>query len=82
MSGGWLDPDIIRAFKFFGTVSLNMVISIFLGFLAGRWIDHRLGTEPWFASAGFVLGAAAGFWGVYKLGIEEYTRDGRGGRKQ
>ena len=31
----------------YGTVGLEVVLSIVFGVLAGRWLDGKLGTEPW-----------------------------------
>lgn len=70
--GGWFDPELLRAFRFFGTVSLNIVISVFLGFYIGRLLDAKLGTDPWLGMLGFILGAGAGFLGVYRLSASEF----------
>ncbi|MEW6300817.1 MAG: AtpZ/AtpI family protein [Thermodesulfobacteriota bacterium] len=43
-----------------------------LGFAAGHALDAKLGTRPWLAVMGFLLGALAGFWGVYKLVMSEF----------
>ena len=44
---------------------------IALGFLvfflfAGRWLDERLGTEPWLLLVGVLVGATAGFYSMYR----------------
>jgi len=66
------DPELVRAFKFYGTISFDIAGSMALGFIAGHALDKRLGTRPWLAITGFLLGAAAGFWGVYKLVMSEF----------
>ena len=66
----------MRAFRFFGTISLNIVVSVFLGFYIGRLLDAKLGTDPWLAMLGFVLGAGAGFLGVYRLSVDEFREKG------
>lgn len=43
------------------TAGFVLIGGIALGYLAGAWLDRRLGTDPWLAVAGVVLGAAAGF---------------------
>lgn len=45
------------------------------GALAGRWIDGRLGTEPWFTVALIVLAFASGTW----LLLRGLTRIGSAG---
>ncbi|HHY47746.1 MAG TPA: AtpZ/AtpI family protein [Firmicutes bacterium] len=67
------DPDIVRALKFYGTIGFNVAGSMILGFLFGRILDKRLGTEPLCSIFGFLLGAASGFWGVWKLTLSEFS---------
>jgi F0F1-type ATP synthase assembly protein I len=33
---------------------------------AGRWLDGRLGTGPWFFLVGALLGVAVGFWSFFR----------------
>lgn len=53
----------------YGTVGLELVLSILFGFLAGRWIDQKLGTGGWLTLLGFGLGTVAGFRSVYRAAI-------------
>jgi ATP synthase protein I len=50
----------------YGTVGLDMVLAVVLGFLAGRWVDHKVGAHGWLTAAGFVLGVAAAFNILFK----------------
>ncbi|MCK6544398.1 AtpZ/AtpI family protein [Myxococcota bacterium] len=34
--------------------------------LAGWWLDGKLGTGPWLAAVGIILGSAVGFKAVYR----------------
>jgi ATP synthase protein I len=43
----------------YGTLGLEIVLSIALGFFGGRWIDGKLGTEPWLSILGFIFGVGA-----------------------
>lgn len=47
-------------------VGLQFAASIVLFLLAGQWLDARLGTEPWLLIAGVMIGAAAGFFSLYR----------------
>ena len=47
------------------TVGLELALSIALGLLGGRWLDGKLGTEPWLQWIGFALGLAAGVTSLY-----------------
>jgi F0F1-type ATP synthase assembly protein I len=45
----------------YGTVGLELALSVLVGVLGGQWLDTRLGTEPWLMVSGLLLGAVAGF---------------------
>jgi len=53
----------------YGTVGLELVLSILFGFLAGRWVDQKLGAGGWITLFGFGLGAVAGFRSVYRAAV-------------
>jgi ATP synthase protein I len=48
----WKDPGG------FGTVGLEVVVSVLIGFFGGRWLDGRFGTTPWMAVIGLAFGVA------------------------
>ena len=41
--------------------------SIFLGVLAGLWLDSRLNTGPILVIVGLLLGITVAFYGVYRM---------------
>jgi F0F1-type ATP synthase assembly protein I len=43
-----------------------MVFWFAVGFLVGRWVDHRWHTTPWFTVAGILLGFGGGLWAAYR----------------
>ncbi len=46
----------------YGTVGLELVISIGLGWWGGHWLDERYGGgQGWLTAGGFALGCFAGF---------------------
>ena len=49
------------------TVGLELALSITLGVLGGRWLDGKLGTEPWLLWIGFGFGLAAGARSLYRV---------------
>ncbi len=53
---------------------ITTVLAIGLGFLGGQWLDSRLGTTPWLAMVGALLGIATGF----KIMIEEALSASKG----
>ncbi|MBC7346965.1 MAG: AtpZ/AtpI family protein [Clostridia bacterium] len=62
-----------------------MAAMLFLGFYGGRWLDRRLGTEPFFMIAGVLLGAGLAFKSLLdELGVlsRESKREENGEQKQ
>lgn len=51
--------EIYRGLGGYGTLGLEIVLSVLIGLFGGRWLDERFGTEPWLGVLGFVLGAGA-----------------------
>ena len=71
-----------------GTVGLELVISILVGFWGGRWLDGKLDAHGWLTLIGFLLGTIAGFRGLYRAAVkmrkeseaeDERERRSRGG---
>lgn len=56
-----------KALGRYGTVGLELVLSILIGFFGGRWLDAKAGTQGWLTALGFVVGTYAGFRGIYKV---------------
>lgn len=48
-----------KAVGSFGTVGLEIVLSIVFGLLIGRWLDGKLGTAPWMMLVWSGFGVAA-----------------------
>jgi len=43
------------------SVGIELSVSTVIGLLGGRWLDGKLGTDPWLMIAGLLLGVFAGF---------------------
>lgn len=43
------------------SVGIEFAVSTVIGLLGGRWLDGKLGSEPWLMIAGLLLGVVAGF---------------------
>lgn len=54
----------------YGTVGLDLVLSILLGFFGGRWVDEKLGAHGWLTVIGFALGTTAGFRSLYRAAVK------------
>lgn len=51
--------DEYKAVGSWGTLGLEIVLSVMIGFFGGRWLDGKFGTEPWLSLVGFFFGCAA-----------------------
>lgn len=58
-------PHMAQAGEVLG-VGLQFAGAILLFLFVGRWVDGRLGTEPWFLLIGVLVGAVAGFVSLYR----------------
>jgi ATP synthase protein I len=47
-------------------VGFQFGASIVFFLLVGQWLDRRLGTDPWLLLLGVFVGAAAGFYSLYR----------------
>lgn len=47
-------------------VGTQLVVSIFIGFGIGYWLDGLLGTRPLLMLVFTIFGVAAGFFNVYR----------------
>lgn len=47
-------------------VGLQFAGAVLLFLFLGRWLDQRLGTEPWLLLLGVFVGAGAGFYSLYR----------------
>lgn len=50
----------------YATVGLEFGLSLLVGLFGGRWLDGKLGTDPWLAIIGFCFGVAAGYRSIYR----------------
>lgn len=58
------------------SVGLELAISVLLGMFGGRWLDGRLGSEPWLMLVGICLGFAAGLRGILRA-MDRASREER-----
>lgn len=70
MTSAGKDPDERRgahgeAARVMG-VGLQFAAAIVLFLLLGQWLDERFGTEPWLLITGVMVGAAGGFYSLYR----------------
>ncbi|HKV52928.1 MAG TPA: AtpZ/AtpI family protein [Gemmatimonadaceae bacterium] len=68
----------------FAGSGIQFVITILLFVYVGRWLDGKFGTSPWLLVLGAFVGAAAGFYSMYRALMAATKRsdsgdDSRGG---
>jgi ATP synthase protein I len=50
----------------YGTVGIELIVSMALGYYAGRWVDGKLGSDGIAAGVGAFLGVVVGFYSLWK----------------
>lgn len=58
-------PAVVSGAQFAG-VGLQFALTIVVFAFAGIWLDKHLGTSPWLVILGVFIGAAAGFFSIYR----------------
>jgi len=61
----------LKAYARVGALGIELVASTVIGLLGGRWLDGKLGTEPWLSIVGLILGVVAGFRSLYQTAKSE-----------
>ena len=59
-------------------VGFYVSAAIILGVVAGRWLDGKFGSGPFWVIVGLVLGVVAAFYGVYAM-LRPFIGDRRNG---
>lgn len=62
--------DEWRGVGSFGTIGLEIVLCIALGFFGGRWLDEKFSTAPYLGALGFCFGLAAAIKSVMRAHAE------------
>ena len=55
----------------------EFVAAVIVGTFIGWWVDRVAGTSPVFLITLLLMGAAAGFWNVYRIAMKPPGSDGR-----
>ncbi|HVT41301.1 MAG TPA: AtpZ/AtpI family protein [Gemmatimonadaceae bacterium] len=58
-------------------MGLQFVIVILICLYAGMWLDRKFGTAPWLLIVGALVGAAAGFYALYRVMTSANRRAGK-----
>ena len=58
----------LKAFSMVTQIGLNMAACVFVGVIAGKFLDEWLGTSPWLLIIFVLLGSGAAFKVIYDIG--------------
>ena len=64
--------EILRALGLFTQLGFTMASCVFLGVMAGKYLDRWLGTSPWLLLLFTVIGALSAFKVMYDIVIKEW----------
>lgn len=56
-----------------GAVGIEIAVAIIIGYLGGRFLDRKLGTDPWISYAGLLAGIGAAIKALLRV-IRSYRR--------
>ena len=54
-----------KAYGRYGSLGIELIVSMAIGYYGGRWLDGQFGTR-WLAGLGFLLGVYAGFRQIFR----------------
>jgi ATP synthase protein I len=63
----------LKGYGRYGSLGLELLLSIAVGYYLGSWLDKKLDTK-WIAAVGFVLGCYAGFRALFRA-AKQMTKD-------
>jgi ATP synthase protein I len=72
-----IDPEVKNMWRIAGTtgaVGIEIAVAIIIGYLGGRFLDRKLGTEPWISYAGLLAGIGAAIKALVRV-TRNYRRD-------
>jgi F0F1-type ATP synthase assembly protein I len=56
-----------ETFGLYVGVGMQIVAATVLGTWAGKYLDEKLATQPFFLLGGLILGCVAGFYSMYRV---------------
>ena len=73
------DPSTPPSGAQYAGAGLQFALTIVIFTFLGIWLDKRLHSSPWFVLICVFVGAAAGFYSIYRSLMGSAKRDGGGG---
>lgn len=78
---GWGLGDSFKAFHTAGPLvgsGIQLAAALVVFLFLGRWLDSKLGTEPWLMLTGAVVGAVGGLYNFIRTAIEVGNKENGG----
>ena len=50
----------------YGTVGIELIVSMGIGYYGGRWLDGKVGGRGWITGLGAFLGVVVGFYSLWR----------------
>jgi F0F1-type ATP synthase assembly protein I len=72
---GQRDDESANAGAAYLGLGLQFGLAIILFMFVGKWLDARLGTSPWLLILGVFVGAAGGFYSIYRRLMQDQKRE-------
>ena len=72
-----IDPEVKNMWRIAGNtgaVGIEIAVAVFIGYYGGRFLDRKLGTDPWISYAGLLAGIGAAIKALVRV-TREYKRD-------
>jgi ATP synthase protein I len=63
----------LKSFGRYGSLGLELLLSIAVGYYGGAWLDKKLDTK-WISFVGFIVGCYAGFRALFRA-AKRMTKD-------
>ena len=57
----------------YGSVGIELILSMAVGYYGGRWVDARVGAHGWITLAGFLAGYTGLTSDAYELDLRQYV---------
>ncbi|HLC16941.1 MAG TPA: AtpZ/AtpI family protein [Thermodesulfovibrionia bacterium] len=74
-NGSGSGKQFLRGIAVLSTVGINLVVTTFVGFFLGRWLDKVFQTFPWLTITFFILGIVSGFIYLIRMALRNNDRD-------
>lgn len=65
-----------KGFGSYGSVGLELALSVLVGLFGGRWLDSKLGTAPWLTWIGLGFGIVAGYRSIWRA-LKQANREAK-----